>query len=216
MTQIIAITYAYLLGSIPFAYISGRIFGSLDIRKHGTKNVGTLNVLEVLGIGEAAFTLAGDVGKGMAAVLVAQFLGVNEATLMLSAFAVVVGHNWPFWLKFHGGKGLATTMGVALAIAHLELILVGMMYGALFFLLKRHSPLSNVIAFLFLPLFSWYFGRSFIFILGFSAIALLRVLADYKSWHRDIVRLIAGRPHTPLKSLASLVPSLWEKKKSKN
>jgi len=216
MIPIIAITYAYLLGSIPFAYISGRLFGRVDIRKHGTRNVGTLNVLEVLGVGEALFTLAGDMGKGMAAVFVAQYLGVNEAVIMLSAFAVVVGHNWPIWLKFHGGKGLATTMGVALALAHLELVLVGVMYGALFFFLKRHSPLSNVIAFLFLPLFSWYFGRSFIFILGFLAIALLRVLADYKSWYRDVVRLIAGKPHTPLKSLALLAPSLWEKKKNKN
>lgn len=213
MTSIFSVVLGYLLGSIPFAYIAGKFFGRIDIRKHGTENVGTLNVLEVLGHWEALFTFAGDAGKGAAAVFVARLLGVNEAALMLTAFAAIAGHNWPFWLKFHGGKGLATAIGVTVAIIPWGLLLVGLGYAVLFFPLKRHSPLVNIIAFLLLPLYSWLLGESIFITLGFVAIALLRVLADYTSWSRDIKELLEKRPHIPGKRLRALTLSLWEKRK---
>lgn len=211
MTSLVSILAAYLLGSIPFAYLVGRLASHLDIRKYGTRNVGTLNVLEVLGPPEALITLAGDVGKGMGAVFFARMLSVNEAVLMLSAFAAVAGHSWPIWIRFQGGKGLATTIGVSLVLAPIELIFVGFVYLTLFFLLKRHSPLSNILAFFSLPFFSWFLGKSTVFILGFFAIALLRMLRDFGSWYHEIGRLVQGKPHRPLRSLVSLFPSLWKK-----
>lgn len=216
LESIFSIIIGYLFGSIPFAYISGKLFGKIDIRKHGTRNVGTLNVFEVLGRYEALFTLVGDVGKGAASVFTARYLGVNEATIMLSAFAAIVGHDWPIWLKFYGGKGLATTIGVTLALFPLGLMFVGIIYAILFFPLKRHSPLINVLSFLLLPFFCWFLGKSLLMMLGFSAIVFLRMFTDYNSWHRDLVELFAGRPHKPGKRFAASTPSLWEKRNSKN
>ena len=211
MQEITSIAVAYLLGSIPFAYIVGRRAAHLDIRKYGTRNVGTLNVLEVLGPPEALFTLAGDMGKGIGAVLFARMLSVNEAVMMLVAFVAVAGHSWPIWLRFHGGKGLATTIGVSLILAPVELMLVGVVYITLFFLLKRHSPLSNVLAFLSLPLLSWFLGKPPLFVLGFFAIALLRMLRDFGSWYHEIGRISEGQSHRPLRRLALLLPSIWKK-----
>ncbi len=210
---IASILIGYFLGSIPFAYIAGKVSRGIDIRKHGTENVGTLNVLEVLGQFEAFFTFAGDAGKGAAAVLVAKFLEAGEATMMLTAFAAILGHDWPIWLRFHGGKGLATAIGITLAIMPAGLFLVGVSYALLFFPLKRHSPLVNIIAFLLLPLFAAVLGKSIFIILGFAAIVLLRALADYKSWREDIKELISKRPHTPGKRLKELTSLLWKKQK---
>jgi len=101
----------YLLGSIPFAYLITKVATGKDIRYEGEGNVGTRNVLHVVGRKAAFLTLLGDMGKGAAANLLAQHWGSGELALWLTGFAAMLGHGFPIWLKWRGGKGLATAGG---------------------------------------------------------------------------------------------------------
>jgi len=103
---------SYLLGSIPSAYIAGRLLGNIDIREQGSGNVGTMNTREVLGWPAAAAVFVCDLGKGMLAVYINHWTGTG--TILLAAMAVL-GHCYPLWLGFRGGKGLATALGAFLA-----------------------------------------------------------------------------------------------------
>lgn len=112
---IIALLVGYLLGSIPFGLILTRLTGAGDLRSIGSGNIGATNVLRTGKKGLAAATLLLDLGKGLAAVLIARHLLTgNEG---IAALAVVLGHCFPVWLKFKGGKGVATLMGVSLGLA---------------------------------------------------------------------------------------------------
>lgn len=106
---------AYLLGSVPFGLLLTRHSGAGDLRAIGSGNIGATNVLRTGRKGLAAATLLLDLAKGAAAVLLARSL--FPGTEALAAFAAVIGHCFPVWLRFHGGKGVATTMGVALGLA---------------------------------------------------------------------------------------------------
>ena len=115
MLQIaLAALVAYLLGSIPVAYLVGRVYG-VDIRKLGDTNVGAGNTLRQVGKLAAAIVAFADIGKGVAAVLLARALGGGDAGAMLAGALAVVGHNWPVFLGFRGGRGAATGMGVFFA-----------------------------------------------------------------------------------------------------
>ena len=116
---VVGISVAYLLGSIPFAYIILQLTRGLDIRTLGTGNVGALNTYQQLGPAFGVAVLAGDVSKGTIAVFLALWMGAEEWASYGSAIAVVVGHTWPLFLRFRGGKGAATILGVGLAIAPL-------------------------------------------------------------------------------------------------
>jgi glycerol-3-phosphate acyltransferase PlsY len=106
---------AYLLGSVPFGLLLTRLSGAGDLRAIGSGNIGATNVLRTGRKGLAVATLLLDLAKGAAAVLLARSL--FPGTEALAAFAAVIGHCFPVWLRFHGGKGVATTMGVALGLA---------------------------------------------------------------------------------------------------
>lgn len=109
------IAAAYLLGSVPFGLLLTNLFGAGDLRSIGSGNIGATNVLRTGRKGLAAATLLLDLAKGAAAVLTARAL--FPGTEALAALAAVVGHCFPIWLRFNGGKGVATTMGVSLALA---------------------------------------------------------------------------------------------------
>lgn len=100
---VISLMAAYLLGAIPFAYIFGKIRG-VDIRRVGDRNVGTFNVFRHLGLGWGLATLATDIGKGALAILAAKAFGVNEMVVFMSGVGAVIGHNWPVFLSFKGGR----------------------------------------------------------------------------------------------------------------
>ena len=108
---------AYLLGSVPTAYIMVRLVTGHDIRRLGTKNVGTLNTYHQLGTWAAVPVLVVDAGKGALAVLVPAWLGAPHWAVFMTTALVVAGHNWPVFLKFRGGKGAAAIFGVSLALA---------------------------------------------------------------------------------------------------
>jgi acyl phosphate:glycerol-3-phosphate acyltransferase len=109
---------AYLLGSIPFGLILTKLFGGGDVRKSGSGNIGATNVARVAGPVAGILTLLFDTLKGVAAVLLAARITSDNATwMMIAAFAVLLGHCFPMWLRFKGGKGVATALGVFLALS---------------------------------------------------------------------------------------------------
>lgn len=110
---ILSIILSYLLGAISFSYLMGQVLKKLDIRDHGSGNAGATNTLRVLGVGPAIIVLLLDCGKGIAAVWLGFFLSGGNAVIAASAgTAAVIGHNWPVFFNFRGGKGVATTIGV--------------------------------------------------------------------------------------------------------
>src|SRR5215467_3609430 len=118
MTLLIIPVAAYLLGSIPFGLILAKIFGGADVRKSGSGNIGATNVARVVGPLAGILTLLLDIAKGAGAVLLAQRLSNDSATWMIiAAFAALLGHCFPVWLKFKGGKGVATAAGVFIVLS---------------------------------------------------------------------------------------------------
>jgi glycerol-3-phosphate acyltransferase PlsY len=114
--NVLLLCAAYLLGAIPFGLLIARLQKGIDIRDHGSGNIGTSNVLRTLGKRAALLTLAGDLTKGYLPVLVGSVLGVSQLWIVLAGAAAVIGHNWPIYIRFRGGKGVATSFGAALGI----------------------------------------------------------------------------------------------------
>jgi len=108
----LALILAYLLGSIPAAYLAGRLIKGIDIRQVGTRNMGAMNVFYQIGFLAGLIVLAVDIGKGTAAIALAFWLGTPDIIVLLAGIAAVLGHSFPVWLRFRGGKGGATTIGV--------------------------------------------------------------------------------------------------------
>ena len=160
INAIIAIVLGYLLGSIPTAYIVGRLAAGKDIRQMGGGNVGGLNVFREVGAWAILPVAIIDVGKGAAAVAIAHWLlDFPLLFVLLAGLASVVGHNWMVWLKFSGGKGMGATIG-ALAMA---MPLYGYWQGIVIFLgifvviaiITRNVALASCTALVFLPLITW-------------------------------------------------------------
>ena len=118
MKLILGVLLSYLIGAVPTAYIYGKKLKGIDIRDHGSGNVGATNVFRVLGKKPGIIVLALDIIKGIVPVaLVSTVLGLNETVeLILLSFAAVAGHNWTIFLKFKGGKGVATSLGVLIGL----------------------------------------------------------------------------------------------------
>ena len=129
---------AYLLGSVPFGLLLTRLFGAGDLRTIGSGNIGATNVLRTGRKGLAAATLLLDLAKGAAAVLLARALFPGSEAL--AALAAVIGHCFPVWLRFNGGKGVATTMGVALGLAWP----IGLAYAAVWLGVLAATRISSV------------------------------------------------------------------------
>ena len=175
---IAAFAAAYLLGSVPFGLILTKLAGLGDIRAVGSGNIGATNVLRTGHKGLAALTLLFDVAKGVAAVLIAKWFGglYGYAILcsLIAGFGAVIGHVFPVWLKFAGGKGVATTFGVILALTPGTGAVTGAVW--LFMLLVfRTSSLAAIGAAIVAPLFAFgYAGQSVGMLV--SALALLVIV----------------------------------------
>jgi glycerol-3-phosphate acyltransferase PlsY len=153
---IILAVAAYLLGNFSTSYIVSMKSARIDIRQHGSGNAGATNVLRVLGVKSAAITFLGDGIKGALAVLIGgYFLGsYGEA---IAGICVVIGHNWPIILKFKGGKGIASTMGVMLAVA--PLIALISIIGLLIVLTTKYVSLASVSGMCILPISLYFFNQ---------------------------------------------------------
>jgi len=153
LTLALAVVGGYLVGSIPFGMIATRLGGAGDIRQVGSGNIGATNVLRTGRKDLAAITLIGDMGKGAVAVLIARYVTHNAAVEALAGGAAFVGHLFPVWLKFRGGKGVATFFGVLLAAAWPVGLLAGATWIAVA-VLFRMSSLAALVAAALAPLYA--------------------------------------------------------------
>jgi glycerol-3-phosphate acyltransferase PlsY len=159
----LGLVIGYLLGSIPFGLILTRLAGTPDLRSIGSGNIGATNVLRTGRKGLAAATLVLDALKGTAAVIIAGYLGGPEAA-MLAGLGAFLGHLFPVWLKFRGGKGVAVYIGILIGLFWPAAVLFCAIWLATA-VLTRYSSLSALIASVITPLF--------LLLLGHSALALL-------------------------------------------
>jgi glycerol-3-phosphate acyltransferase PlsY len=183
-----ALVIGYLLGSIPFGIVLTRLSGGPDLRGIGSGNIGATNVLRTGNKKLAALTLVGDMLKGTAAVLAGIYLlGSREAGLV-AGFGAFLGHLFPVWLNFKGGKGVATYLGILIGLK----VSIALIFAALWLsiaYLTRYSSLSALIASLLTPLLLWVWA-------GLHQAALLMGVLTLLLWfmHREnIKRLLSGR-----------------------
>ena len=186
MSTAIALILGYLLGTIPFGLVVTRLAGTGDIRAIGSGNIGATNVLRTGHKGLAAATLLGDMLKGTAAVLIASWLWGHDASLA-AALGAVVGHVFPVWLGFKGGKGVATYIGVLLGVAWPAVIAFAIVWGAVAAAL-RYSSLAGLLASSITPAFLLFWTGDIVVALLFLALTILLWVM-----HRaNISRLING------------------------
>jgi glycerol-3-phosphate acyltransferase PlsY len=172
MTEVLAAVLGYLLGSIPFGLVLTRAAGLGDIRTIGSGNIGATNVLRTGNKGLALATLLLDGGKGAMAVLLARWMVGEESTYLIAGVAAVLGHNFPVWLKFKGGKGVATTLGTMLAAAPLVGVFACLTWFAVA-LVFRYSSLAALVALALAPLYAELMVHDHWVALAFLALAIL-------------------------------------------
>jgi glycerol-3-phosphate acyltransferase PlsY len=196
--NLFAIVCGYLLGSIPSAYIAGRLKKNIDIREVGSRNMGMLNVFYEVGPKEAVFVLLADVSKGIAAILVARWLGVPLAIQLLAALTAVVGHTLPVFLKSRGGTGGATTVGILLFLMPIAIpFFIAVAATAL--TITRNPVFCYAVALIVFPFIAWLVYHSVALIafsvrlplfVGINYVPRLRTMhaAAHGNWHRIIIR----------------------------
>jgi glycerol-3-phosphate acyltransferase PlsY len=182
---VIACIIGYLLGSIPFGLLLTKFAGTQDLRSIGSGNIGATNVLRTGRKGLAAATLILDLLKGTAAVILAGYLGGSTAA-MLAAFGAFLGHLFPVWLKFRGGKGVATYLGVLLGLFWPAAIVFAVVWLATAFA-SRYSSLSALVAGLVTPICLWLFGQP-----ALASLFVVLTLLLFYTHRENIKRLRAG------------------------
>jgi glycerol-3-phosphate acyltransferase PlsY len=193
---IVSISIAYLLGSIPFGYLLVRIFRKEDIREQGSGNIGATNVARSGAKGLGFLTLLLDLGKAYAGVMIAAHVaaGLGYAGTynveVAAAVAAVLGHVFPLWLGFRGGKGVASALGVFLALNWPSAVAILLVF-AVIFALTRYVSLASIVGSATFPLFGFHFVplRTPMVIFGFLFIPLLVILKH----HDNIRRLLARK-----------------------
>lgn len=188
MGEIISLLLAYIIGSISFSFLIAKKLKGLDIRQHGSKNAGATNTLRVLGRGPAAIVLVLDALKGSIAVLIAMQLTAGEPKWMMAAgLLAIIGHNWSIFLKFKGGKGIATTIGVVAIIGFLPGLMAGIMAIMIIFFF-RYISLGSIVFTSALPFMMILFYAPIDYIYGSLAITTLSILRHIP----NIERLVKG------------------------
>jgi len=186
MEAFLLVLFAYLLGSVPTGYILGSLAG-VDVRKAGSGNVGATNVARVVGKRHGIFTLVADIAKGFVPVVIALNLGLTSTTTALVGVAAFLGHLYPIFLRFRGGKGVATALGVYLGLAP-WVTLVLMPIFVLVILATRVVSLSSMVAAASAPIVFWLFTSSPI-LTGTSVFIALMIVLRHRG---NIQRLLSG------------------------
>jgi glycerol-3-phosphate acyltransferase PlsY len=182
-----ALVIGYLLGSIPFGIVLTRLTGGPDLRGIGSGNIGATNVLRTGNKTLAALTLAGDMLKGTVAVLAGAYLLGGRDAALVAGLGAFLGHLFPVWLRFKGGKGVATYLGVLIGLKFSIALLFAAVWLSIAYL-SRYSSLAALVASLLTPLLLWFW-------VGDQRAALLMALLTVLLWimHRtNIARLIGG------------------------
>ena len=154
MDKIILVVVAYLLGSIPFGYLIVRGKSGADIRETGSGGTGATNVSRRIGRVAGVLTLLLDAAKGCVAVLIAKSFGGDDWVIAAAAIAALVGHIFPVWLGFRGGKGVATGVGIFVVLAPVALLGAGVVFVAIV-LLTRYVSLGSITAAVLIPVLVW-------------------------------------------------------------
>lgn len=197
MPFIISLFTCYLIGSIPTSFLVGKYLKGIDIREHGSGNVGATNTARIVGKGWGLLVLAVDILKGLICVtLVAKLfmrfgvpVGEDVYPLILGSLAIT-GHIWPVFLGFKGGKGIATSSGVFIGVAP-KVLLIALIIWIIIFAWKRYVSLASIISAVSIPLMASFMAYPSMFVIISSAICAVTVYKHYP----NIKRLVRGEEH---------------------
>jgi acyl phosphate:glycerol-3-phosphate acyltransferase len=182
---VVAFGLGYLLGSIPFGLVLTKLAGTQDLRSIGSGSIGATNVLRTGSKGLAVATLLGDALKGTIAVVIMGYYAGPDAA-MLAALGAFLGHLFPVWLKFNGGKGVATYIGVLIGLFWPAAVVFCVMWLAVAFA-SRYSSLAGLVAAFVTPLFLWWFGHP-----ALASLCVVMTLLLFYKHRENIKRLQAG------------------------
>jgi len=196
LKTVLLIVLAYFIGSIPFSYLFSR-FKGVDPRKSGTGNVGASNALIVAGPWIGALALIGDVAKGFLVIQLARLFGLNDWAIALCAFSAVLGHDFSIFLNFKGGKGVAVTGGVLIALDPIFTVLVVLLW-ILSMMVLRVFISSTVLILCLLPGLMWLGSWR----LEYIIFGLLNALLGIYAHRNDLKRFFAGEELTISESMA--------------
>ena len=177
----------YLIGAIPVGFLVARAAGGFDIRGKGSGNIGATNVLRTLGPVPAVLTLLGDVAKGYVAVRAAEVIGPEPVWGAAGAVLAVVGNCWPVFLRFKGGKGVATALGAFLALTP-RAILLAMAVWIVLTVAFRYVSLASILACVGLAIGAWLFGYAPMYAVAAACAATLILWRH----HENVKRLLSG------------------------
>lgn len=181
----VALICAYLIGSFPSAYLMARLRKGIDIRAVGSKNVGAMNVFYKVGFAEGILVLAMDIGKGAVAIALARWLGVPVIAELFAGVAAVMGHSFPVWLKFRGGRGGATVIGILIFLMPWGIPFYAAIFG-LTLLVTRFPTFSYSVAFLCFPFVAWLVyqsGALVVFSLCIVLLPMIKYITRIKEMH---------------------------------
>ena len=180
---------SYMLGSIPSAYIVGRLVKDIDIRTVGSRNVGALNTFHQVGPGAAIAVLVADTLQGVLAILLSVWIGESPWAILYGAIGVVAGHNWPVFLRFRGGKGAATVLGVSLVVQP-WLTLIAVAATVLTALPTRNVVLGAAVGFVLLNVLTVVSGQGWLQVIICLLLTFV-VTATYlgRSWQQTVTAL---------------------------
>ena len=176
---------AYFIGSIPSGLIIGKTFFNIDVRQYGSKNIGATNTYRVIGLKAALPVFLCDALKGAAGVVLLSSYG--PMYMILGGILAMMGHNWSIFLGFKGGRGVATGLGVLIALSPLVALLCFLVWGIILYFTKLVS-LGSIVAAALVPVLMYVTGESYWFV-GFGGLAALFVIVRH--WD-NIKRLLAG------------------------
>lgn len=187
--EFLVIVVSYLLGSVSFSVLLAKLLKGIDIRQYGSGNAGATNTLRVLGKGPAILVLTLDVLKGIAAVWLGTWVGGTSSWVAaICGIAAIIGHNWPIYFRFRGGKGIATTIGVMATLSFWPALFAGVI-AILSIVITRFVSLGSLIFVALTPVF--------LLLMGFTQPVLWTsiIIAVFAFWrHRtNIVKIIEGR-----------------------
>jgi len=182
---------AYLLGSIPFGIIFGKLFKGIDIRAHGSGNIGAANAFRALGPAGGVTVLLGDMAKGLIPVTCACYFATGELLYylqVLSGITSILGHNYSVFLRFKGGKGIATSFGVIIAL-NWKIALICLVVWGLMVLITRYSSLGSLAGSFMLPVLMAVFKEP----LPYTIFGIIACLFAFHAHRGNIKRLIEGK-----------------------
>ncbi|SFL38212.1 glycerol-3-phosphate 1-O-acyltransferase PlsY [Pelosinus propionicus] len=187
MNYLLIAILGYLIGSIPNGLLIGKNIYNVDLRQFGSKNIGATNAFRTLGLWPAFWVFLTDAAKGVIAVYISIFFIGTPIALLTGGIAAIIGHNWSVFLKFTGGRGVATGLGVILVLVP-QITAIVFLIWAIIVYVTRYVSLASIVSAVLVPIFMWFWGEKIEF-LYFGILAALFVVGRHKP---NIERLLKG------------------------